>query len=253
MARYDAYVICTAPRSGSTLLCRMLAATGVAGRPESYFYGTSVASWAADLDIAAPRARTEPDLLRAVLAAAIAQGRGDTGLFGLRQQQHSFALLCTKLALLYPGAHSQRALLRHAFGSILYLHLTRRDKVAQAVSLLKAEQTGLWHATLDGRELERLAPPAPAVYDRMLIAERVALLAAQDRAWAAWFDREGIAPLCLSYETLAADPSGTLAEVLVRLGCSTGGAPALEPDLRKLADATSEDWAARFRAETGGP
>lgn len=29
----EAYVICTAPRSGSTLLCRMLGATGIAGQP----------------------------------------------------------------------------------------------------------------------------------------------------------------------------------------------------------------------------
>src|SRR4051794_22395246 len=31
------YLVCATPRSGSTLLCRALAQTGVAGRPEEYF------------------------------------------------------------------------------------------------------------------------------------------------------------------------------------------------------------------------
>jgi trehalose 2-sulfotransferase len=31
------YLVCATPRSGSTLLCEGLKATGVAGRPEEYF------------------------------------------------------------------------------------------------------------------------------------------------------------------------------------------------------------------------
>ena len=31
------YLVCATERSGSTLLCELLAGTGVAGRPEEYF------------------------------------------------------------------------------------------------------------------------------------------------------------------------------------------------------------------------
>src|SRR6476660_7881628 len=31
------YLVCATPRSGSTLLCELLSATGVAGRPQEYF------------------------------------------------------------------------------------------------------------------------------------------------------------------------------------------------------------------------
>ena len=31
------YLVCASPRSGTELLCRGLAATGVAGRPQEYF------------------------------------------------------------------------------------------------------------------------------------------------------------------------------------------------------------------------
>src|SRR3954471_2058841 len=33
----QSYLVCATPRSGSTLLCELLAATGVAGRPQEYF------------------------------------------------------------------------------------------------------------------------------------------------------------------------------------------------------------------------
>ena len=42
MAKYESYVLCTSPRSGSTLLCKLLAATGVAGNPDSYFHRPAV-------------------------------------------------------------------------------------------------------------------------------------------------------------------------------------------------------------------
>jgi hypothetical protein len=43
---FASYVLCGTPRSGSTLLCEMLAATGVAGRPNSYFRQEDVEAWA---------------------------------------------------------------------------------------------------------------------------------------------------------------------------------------------------------------
>jgi LPS sulfotransferase NodH len=49
MAKFDSYVICTSPRSGSTLLCKMLTSTGAAGKPDSYFFGTSLEEWLDDL------------------------------------------------------------------------------------------------------------------------------------------------------------------------------------------------------------
>jgi LPS sulfotransferase NodH len=40
------FVICATPRTGSTLLCALLAATGVAGRPESIYWAEDRADWA---------------------------------------------------------------------------------------------------------------------------------------------------------------------------------------------------------------
>ncbi len=250
-APYDAYVLCTAPRSGSTLLCKLLAATGIAGRPGSHFHEPSLAEWLADYDLPAVPGRPERDTVAAVFAAAIDHGRGGTPIFGLRLQRHSFAFFSQKLALLHPEPAGDAARIEAAFGRTLFIHLTRADKVDQAVSLVRAEQTGLWHRAADGSELERTAPPREPVYDFEAIARTHAELTGYERDWADWFAREGLAPLRLTYDALSADPAGTLATVLEALGLPGEAAGGVTPGTARLADATSRDWVERFRAERG--
>ena len=134
------------------------------------------------------------------------------------------------------------------FGPTLFIHLSRIDKVGQAVSYLRAEQTGLWHVAPDVTELERVAPHREPVYDAARLRVIVEMLVDYDRVWNDWFAREGIAPLRLSYDDLAADPGGTLARVLAALGLDPAAADGVTPGVRKLADATSCDWVERFRA-----
>ena len=251
MAKYDAYVICTSPRSGSTLLCKLLAASGVAGRPASYFHEPSLERWAGDLDLALDPAAPERQLLAAIFDAVVAQGSAGTGLFGLRLQRHSFDFFTAKLAVHQPGFESDVERLRGAFGRTAFIHLTRRDKVEQAVSYVKAGQSGLWHAAPDGTELERLSAPQPLVYDRDTIGASVAEFTAYDRQWNDWFAREQIAPLRLTYEALSKDPHAVLADVLVHLGLNRGAADGVEPGVAKLADAVSAEWVHRYRSEPG--
>lgn len=249
MPPYDAYVLCTAPRSGSTLLCKLLAATGIAGDPGSHFHEPSLAEWLADHDLPEVPGRDERDTVAAVFDAAIAHGRGGTPVFGLRLQRHSFAFFAEKLALLHPGPAGDAARMEAAFGCTLFIHLTRADKVDQAVSLVRAGQTGLWHRAADGSELERTAPPREPVYDGAAIAAAVAELTGYDRDWDAWFEREGVSPLRLTYDALSADPAGTLATVLEALGLPRAAARGVKPGTARLADATNRDWVERFRAE----
>jgi LPS sulfotransferase NodH len=248
---FDAYVLCTAPRSGSTLLCKLLAATGIAGRPGSHFHEPSVAEWLADFGLPEVQGRSERDTVAAVFAAAVDRGRGGTPVFGLRLQRHSFALFSETLALLHPEPAGDVARMQAAFGRTLFIHLTRADKVDQAVSLVRAEQTGLWHRAADGSELERTAPPREPVYDGAAIRAACERMIDYERQWAAWFAREQVTPLRLTYDTLSADPAGTLATVLEALGLPREAAGGVTPGTARLADAASSDWVERFRAEQG--
>lgn len=74
-------------------------------------------------------------------------------------------------------------------------------------------------------------------------------MTAYDRAWETWFEREAIAPLRLSYDDLSDDPRATLRTVLLHLGLDPAAADRVAPGVRKLADETSREWGARFRAE----
>ena len=245
---YDAYIICTSPRSGSTLLCRLLADTGVAGQPESYFYTPSVADWAEEFGIS-PEVGPETVLFRSVLRAAMVRGHGGTDIFGLRQQRCGFGFLCDTLRQVSPEGLTDRQCLEHVFGRILFIHLSREDKLEQAVSLIKAEQSGLWHVAADGSELERTAPHQAPVYDATLIRTQIDSLTAQDAGWRNWFAQEEIAPLCLTYDALSAAPVETVRSVLTALGLDPAHADPVRPGVRKLSDAVSENWIARFRGE----
>lgn len=247
MAKFDAYVICTSPRSGSTLLCSMLAATGVAGNPESYFHRPSIAEWLAGLGMVADPREQEQNVLAAIFQKAVTEGSGGTGMFGLRLQRHSFDYFADKLAVLHPWHSGDLTRVEAAFGRTLFIHLSRTDKVEQAISLVKAQQTGLWHRAADGSELERLSPPAEPVYDAAAIQSEYERLTQFDRDWNDWFASQAIEPLRLSYDALADDPGAVLREVLGRLRLDTGMADGIAPGIARLADDTNRQWARRFR------
>lgn len=240
-----AYAIVTSPRSGSTLLCRLLRETGCAGRPESYFHQPSVEAWREGVD--APRAATAHDQLRAILSAAIERGRGRGNVFGLRLQRHSFAFFIEQMRNLFPTG-SEAALFDQAFGPTRFVHLTREDKLAQAVSYIRAEQSGLWHRHVDGSEIERLAPPREPDYDAERIAAQLAEFERSEAEWQDWFVAQSITPLRLTYGALSANPKGTVAQVLEFLGQDPAQALRPEPDTARLADAVNAEWIARFRA-----
>ena len=249
MSRYASYIICATPRSGSTLLCRLLTATGVAGKPDSYFHLASVASWSEDLDLSCSEVTPDTDVLRGIVGEIQTVGRNGTDLFGLRLMRMSFAFLMSQLDRLYPGRASDAERFEAAFGPTLYIHLSRGDKVEQAVSRVKAEQTGLWHRWADGTELERLAPPAPPAYDAERISRQIDALVRYDADWTRWFEAQGIVPVRITYEELSSAPSDGVARILRHLELDTAPAQGLVPEVAKLADETSQAWVARYKAE----
>ena len=244
-------MICATPRSGSTLLCDLLEATAVAGRPASYFRKELVPDWARRLGVA----EGPPDsagFARAYLAAVLREGAGGTGVFGLRLMWESVGELSALLDRVRPGLPGDAARFAAAFGPVRFLHLSRADKVTQGVSHLRAIQTGLWHLGADGTERERTTPPAAPAYDPERIAAYAAEAEAHDAAWRRWFAANRISPTRLTYEALARDPRATLARALAGLGLDPAAAARAAPRTARIADAESRAWAARFRADRGG-
>ena len=247
----EAYILCTAPRSGSTLLCRLLTATGVAGRPGSYFHRPDIAEWLSYFALKPVPGEAERDTVARVIEAALAKGRAGGQIFALRLQAHSLAPFRRALGLVHPEAATNRARIEAAFGRTRYVWLRRADTLAQAISYEKARQSGLWHVALDGTEIERLSPPAQPRYDAAALRVRLLEMQAYDRAWAAWFDAERIQPLELEYADLAQDPHGTLRHVLSFLDLDPAAASGVVPEVARLSDAVSADWKEWARRDLG--
>jgi LPS sulfotransferase NodH len=246
------YFVCATPRSGSTLLCRSLAETGVAGRPEEYFErlrhsglprepreyfeGIGDPSFLALLPETRSGDPGDAELER-VLPHALAAGTTPNGVFGAKLMWGYFGDLLARLGTTPDGPAPAR--LAELFGPIRWVHVTRTDKVAQAVSLWRAVQTRSWSADD--------APEAPPVYDARGIAHLRDQLAEQDAAWRDWFAGQRIAPHRVEYERFVADHAATLRGVLAHLGLEVERIP--DPPMHRQGDARSDRWVARFNEE----
>ena len=251
MGKYDSYIICTSPRSGSTLLCSLLAGTGIAGNPKSWFHDPSVSEWLNYFDLAHDTLHSECEILAQIFRSAINLGSGHSAIFGLRMQSHSFDFFKQKLSVLYPEFSSDGQRLQAAFGRILYIHLSRLDKVEQAVSYVKAKQSGLWHIAPDGTELERLSPPGELKYVAGDILHQFREMKVQDANWDQWFVAESINPFRLQYESLSSNPAKSLRHVLDELDLNMETISDVEASVAKLTDQINLTWVKRFRDEHG--
>lgn len=257
------YLICATPRSGSNLLCEVLASTGVAGRPWEFFYAPVEA---------AKREEWKLSSFADYLAAVMKEGSTPNGVFGAKVMWFHVEGLAANLRQL-PGNQGVSAwwrawrseptvppwraaprltdLLATAIPNLRYIRITRRDTVSQAVSLLRALQTGIF--------LERAGdiqtPTGEPVFEFETIdylLEHVVL--AEDRAWQRYFESSGIEPFVVIYEELALDPDGVAAGIIDYLGIAAPRPLVFtERHLRRQSDDLSAEWVRQYRAMKGMP
>jgi len=240
--RTDSYLICATPRTGSSLLCGLLDSTGVAGHPESWFRCQDELEFAARWGIADASEGTfgYSDYFRAAAAA----GSTANGVFAARIMWGTMDEVTAHLAPVYPGhAGSAAGLLSAAFGRTRFVYLRRGDVVAQAVSLLRAEQTGVWFETAD----ERQEPTAEPGFDFGQARDLVRQIENENAAWEAWFTAEGIQPYRVLYEELDADPVGIASGVLSFLGLDLPPGREITVRHKRLADGLNARWIESYR------
>jgi len=242
---FDSYLICATPRSGSTLLCGLLESSGVAGRPASYFNRRGLHDYAVSWRVARPRdGRIDAAYVRAALAA----GTTPNGVFGGRIMAETLPELVGDLRADDAGSEtSDLELLRAHFGRLEFVHLRRRDVVAQAVSWAKALQTHYWHP---GEAVEPGGEPPH--YDAELIGRLVTTIEQHEADWNDWFAAHAVTPWRVEYEVMAEDPPRAARDVLGFLGLHLPAGRQLEVGHRRQADRVNADWAARFTAQESG-
>lgn len=266
------YLICSTPRTGSSLLCDALTATGVAGRPEEYFQFRARTGFprrpqeyfegAQDteiFEILGPRTRTEKDEARYdpsrferyehYLGWALEEGTTPNGVFGAKVMWGYFNGFVTGLRWAVPGRQRLGVgdLAPSVFPSLRYLSMTRRDKVRQAVSLWRALQTWSWSS-----DQEPAVGTEHLVYSHAAIAHLIRDVEAHEHEWRAYFRECEVEPLTVVYEDFTVRHEETVRDILRHLELPEADtAQIVRPRRDRQSDDLSRQWADRYKAESG--
>jgi LPS sulfotransferase NodH len=122
--------------------------------------------------------------------------------------------------------------------------LNRRDKLAQAISAVRAEQTGQWTSQL----AEAGKEPA---FDTRAIGQCIHRFLLQDRALAAMKLDADRPVLALAYEEFRDAPKESWARVQTFLGVEPAPAGAARPKTERQRDALSEEWERMYLRHLG--
>lgn len=216
------YVIISQPRTGSTLLSELLRTRGL-GNPDEYLHKDRIRVWWPKLT----GSDEAFDLQRYVDLLRQSQS-GPSGHFGIKTHYSQLRECLADMAAI------RRFVV--AFDKIIVL--TRANKLAQAISALKAQQTGRWGAA------------APEVnvgpsFDPAAIAENLRRFLFQDRQ----IERLNVATsrpaLLVSYEELRDSTGETWEKIQSFLGVRPEPVPS-KMQTRQQRDEQSREFEERF-------
>jgi LPS sulfotransferase NodH len=228
-----ALFICAVPRSGSTLLCDLLQATGVSGNPMEYAVQENEQIWRHTHGFGDHRSY--------FIHYAHRLGVTGNGVFSAKlmfRQMAGFVADLKRYKSIDAGGMIETIDL--AFGMPRYVQVLRKDKERQAISLVRAEQTGAWASpeTTAGR-LE---------YNPAHLDATLALLMRLEDSW-----NEALTPIdpsrrmTLYYEIIVQDMPGTVSSLLNWLGIAETPRPFRAPSMERQSDAVTEEWLATWR------
>jgi LPS sulfotransferase NodH len=215
------YVIYFTARSGSTWLMEMAERTGVLGKPDEWFNENIVGSPFAPLDV------------NELLLEHVRLSRSSNGVVGLELSYFQASCVAEMLELPRPRLGE--------------FYLRRKDIIAQAVSLYRSVESGLYHshqATDDS-----VTRHAAMEYSEQKIEHWCHHALNDEIAFARLFTRCGIKPKRFFYEDIAQNPD----EVLSWIASHIHGAPqklkAQTGRIERISDEKSREWEQKFRSD----
>jgi LPS sulfotransferase NodH len=217
------YVVCATPRSGSNYLCQLLASTGLLGTPREYFNAVGRRKYD---DPAYPQDPHEQ------LSQVLSTGATSNGVWGVKLHPFQLVPLLEEVDPFVDLPHAAAVWIR------------RRDRLGQAVSWVRAQQTGQ-HRAGDQRK-------AGATYRTDLVDTSLAFLAQQDASWAEHLAGRDVRVLEIAYEDLHEAPQrqvDRVAELLGVPGPVTVDRSAVS--VRVQRDDVTEEWRERYLADRG--
>lgn len=222
------YIVCASPRTGSNVITSGLQRTELAGVPLEYLHPDAFGVWGRRVD--------RPKwTLQSYLKTVERHRTSGNGVFGMK-------IHFGQLSRVMTAQEQQQRFLRR-FDRVIFL--SRRNKVAQAVSFHRSNLTNVWKAESDDEV--KGARVDEASYACGKIARLVATLVHEEEAWRALFSGAELSCHRLYYEDLVSDYSATMKSVLDFVGIREVPDFVLrEPQVKKLGDEINVLWQSRF-------
>ena len=214
------YALCTEPRSGSNYLLSLLHHTGVLGKPEEYFnYDYMVRG--------RPDYPQSPDLQIGQIPTL---GRTPNGIYGVKLFGWNFDnLKTTRWAERLPN--------------LSFIYLERRDILGQAISRVRAENTGFWSS------FEEKSKQDPN-YNYDAIDKTMRSIVLQQQRWRLFFAYNGLGHLTVIYEQMQNNPQLTISMVARYMGLDDVRIDPGDVGLKVQRDDLTKEWRQRFIAES---
>lgn len=234
------YTIWFSQRTGSTLLCRALQSTGIAGKPSEWLYDSNL--------LEKYQLNSYAELQQKLWQLGITPN----GVFGVKTGAcEPYFSKIIDIFRQFPDCESKSnnrvEIWHNAFPNCKHIYMTRRNKVRLAVSWWKAIQSQEWH-----RERGKL-PVAADLEDKYsyeAISHLFAECSMREAAIQEFFNEGSIVPLTIVYEDFILSYEQTIRNILNYLELSELQNVSIpSPPLQRLADNLSEEWVQRFRKE----
>ena len=214
------YLIASIPRSGSHFLSELLRQCGDLGKPFEYLNLGRRQQWLES---------TGTSNLADMLEALARRRTSSSGWFGCKTHWDAFssAISDPEVAGILATRH--------------YIHIRRRDKLAQAISQVIADQTQSW------RSFQQ--PTCAPVYDRSAISHALEGLLRQETCWGHYFMTHALEPLTIDYEDLASDPQHCVDGIRDYLGMPHRRVQPAETRVQRQATSLSDVWRSRYERD----
>ena len=239
MLQYQSYIICTTPRSGSNLLCDLLSSCHKMGRPAEFL---NVKSFLVPFSNKHSLIRDDSSIdMSSYIALVARKFSTQNSVFGIKvlfdQFQPFFKVNSFKQNL--QNSH--------------FIWLTRKDVVAQAVSMYIADETNEWTSQdeIRNREQEKTSRRKQVKFDVDKISRFVDKLAYENANWHTFFSVNNIEYKQVFYEDILNDTNNTCHRICNFCDVQTDHVFSLSsPKYKRQGDNLNDNLSREFRSKS---